>query len=114
VRAPPEPCARRRRLAAAAAAAALLQQLQLLLQLLRARCQPLPPPHPPAPICCSYYRGAVGALVVYDITSRLSFLNCAGWLQELREHADSRIVVMLVRPRAPMLPALAALPPFPH
>jgi hypothetical protein len=54
-----------------------------------------PASHPPPPR--SYYRGAVGALVVYDITSRQSFLNCERWLQELREHADSRIVVMLVR-----------------
>ena len=73
-----------------------------------ARALPATATAPPAPICCSYYRGAVGALVVYDITSRQSFLNCERWLQELREHADSRIVVMLVRPRAPMLPALAA------
>lgn len=51
---------------------------------------------------CSYYRGAVGALVVYDITSRQSFLNCERWLQELREHADSRIVVMLVGNKSDM------------
>jgi hypothetical protein len=48
-------------------------------------------------ITAAYYRGAVGALVVYDLTSRQSFLNCQRWLDELREHADSRIVVMLVR-----------------
>lgn len=44
----------------------------------------------------SYYRGAVGALLVYDISNHKSFDNCERWLAELREHADPRIVVMLV------------------
>jgi GTPase SAR1 family protein len=33
---------------------------------------------------------------VYDISNHASFENCERWLQELRDHADSRIVVMLV------------------
>jgi len=53
-------------------------------------------------ITAAYYRGAVGALVVYDLTSRQSFLNCQRWLDELREHADSRIVVMLVGNKSDM------------
>ncbi|KAG2214592.1 hypothetical protein INT46_008137 [Mucor plumbeus] len=44
----------------------------------------------------AYYRGAVGALVVYDITRRNSFQNVSHWLKELRDHADSNIVIMLV------------------
>ncbi|KAI8380803.1 GTP-binding protein [Blakeslea trispora] len=44
----------------------------------------------------AYYRGAVGALVVYDITRRNSFQNVAHWLKELRDHADQNIVIMLV------------------
>ncbi len=43
-----------------------------------------------------YYRGAVGALLVYDITKRSSFENVTRWLKELRDHADSKIVIMLV------------------
>jgi len=43
-----------------------------------------------------YYRGAVGALVVYDITRSASFRNVEKWLQELHEHADPDIVIMLV------------------
>ena len=47
--------------------------------------------------CChSYYRGAVGALLVYDITKHLTFENVKRWLKELRDHADSNIVIMLV------------------
>ena len=44
----------------------------------------------------SYYRGAVGALIVYDITRQSSFHNVEKWLNELHEHADENIVVMLV------------------
>jgi len=43
-----------------------------------------------------YYRGAVGALIVYDITKATSFANVEKWIKELNEHADSDIVIMLV------------------
>lgn len=43
-----------------------------------------------------YYRGAVGALLVYDITKPETFESCEQWLSELREHADYKIVVYLV------------------
>lgn len=44
----------------------------------------------------AYYRGALGALLVYDITKLSTFENVERWLAELREHADSNIVIMLV------------------
>ncbi|KAI9280192.1 GTP-binding protein [Umbelopsis sp. AD052] len=44
----------------------------------------------------AYYRGAVGALLVYDITRPTSFQNVSHWLKELRDHADEKIVIMLV------------------
>jgi small GTP-binding protein len=47
-------------------------------------------------ITSAYYRGAVGALVVYDISKHGTFENVEKWLKELREHADSNIVIMLV------------------
>ena len=43
-----------------------------------------------------YYRGAVGALLVYDIAKHLTYENVERWLKELRDHADSNIVIMLV------------------
>lgn len=46
-------------------------------------------------ITSAYYRGAVGALVVYDLTKRQTFENVQRWLRELRDHADSNIVIML-------------------
>ncbi|KAH9608245.1 hypothetical protein KSS87_006699 [Heliosperma pusillum] len=46
-------------------------------------------------ITSAYYRGAVGALLVYDITKKQTFDNVTRWLHELRDHADSNIVIML-------------------
>jgi small GTP-binding protein len=43
-----------------------------------------------------YYRGAVGALMVFDITKAASFRNVDKWLHELKEYADADIVIMLV------------------
>lgn len=53
------------------------------------------PPHTLI-IFISYYRGAVGALLVYDIAKYVTYENVMRWLKELRDHADSNIVVMLV------------------
>ncbi|KAK9665897.1 hypothetical protein RND81_14G144200 [Saponaria officinalis] len=47
-------------------------------------------------ITSAYYRGAVGALLVYDVTRKVTFENTARWLRELREHTDPNIVVMLI------------------
>ena len=47
-------------------------------------------------ITSAYYRGAVGALLVYDMTKHDSYEDAAKWLKELRDHADANIVIMLV------------------
>ncbi|OSX64873.1 hypothetical protein POSPLADRAFT_1038832 [Postia placenta MAD-698-R-SB12] len=47
-------------------------------------------------ITAAYYRGAVGALLVYDISKHATYVNVTRWLKELRDHADSNIVIMLV------------------
>merc|ERR1711931_612154 len=47
-------------------------------------------------ITSAYYRGAVGALLVYDIAKHLTYENVERWLRELRDHADDRIVVLVV------------------
>lgn len=46
-------------------------------------------------ITSAYYRGAVGALLVYDVTKKETFADVEKWLAELRDHADSKIVIML-------------------
>lgn len=44
----------------------------------------------------SYYRGAAGALLVYDITRRETFNHLARWLTEARQNSNSNMVVMLI------------------
>lgn len=43
-----------------------------------------------------YYRGAQAALIVYDITSKDSFLKAQNWVRELQRQASSNIVIALV------------------
>jgi Ras-related protein Rab-11A len=47
-------------------------------------------------VTTAYYRGALGAVLVYDVTRRRTFDHAARWVDELRAHADKSIVVMLV------------------
>ncbi|XP_019171648.1 PREDICTED: ras-related protein RABA2a [Ipomoea nil] len=51
-------------------------------------------------ITSAYYRGALGALLVYDVTKPTTFENVSRWLKELRDHADSNIVIMLIGNKA--------------
>ncbi|KAJ6171621.1 hypothetical protein N7470_000688 [Penicillium chermesinum] len=44
----------------------------------------------------SYFRGASGALLVFDISRRSTFTSCTQWLQDLRQIAEEGIVVILV------------------
>ncbi|KAF9592412.1 hypothetical protein IFM89_035492 [Coptis chinensis] len=47
-------------------------------------------------ITSSYYRGALGAMLVYDLTRRATFDNLKKWLEELRHFGDSDMVIVLV------------------
>ncbi|XP_044740484.1 ras-related protein Rab-4B [Chrysoperla carnea] len=44
----------------------------------------------------SYYRGAAGALLVYDITSRDSFNVVSTWLRDARLLASPGVVILLI------------------
>ncbi|GAP87937.1 putative GTP-binding protein rab2 [Rosellinia necatrix] len=44
----------------------------------------------------SYFRGASGALLVFDITRRTTFVHATDWLNDLRAIAEPDIVVILV------------------
>ena len=44
----------------------------------------------------AYYRNAVGALLVYDITKKSTFDNIEKWYNELKDYASNRIIVLLV------------------
>ncbi|CDK28119.1 unnamed protein product [Kuraishia capsulata CBS 1993] len=47
-------------------------------------------------ITAAYYRGAVGALVVYDISNSESYESVSRWLREMKDHADANIIIELV------------------
>ncbi|KAE8665969.1 Ras-related protein RABA4a [Hibiscus syriacus] len=47
-------------------------------------------------VTSAYYRGAVGAMLVYDVTKRQTFDHIPRWLEELRGHADKNIVIILI------------------
>ncbi|KAL0711216.1 hypothetical protein Bca4012_018194 [Brassica carinata] len=47
-------------------------------------------------VTSAYYRGAVGALVVYDITRSSTFENIGRWLDELNTHSDTTVAKMLI------------------
>jgi Ras-related protein Rab-2A len=44
----------------------------------------------------SYYRGAAGALLVYDITRRETFEHLTSWLEDARQHSSANMVIMLI------------------
>ncbi|KAJ8900554.1 hypothetical protein K2173_025331 [Erythroxylum novogranatense] len=54
-------------------------------------------------VTSAYYRGALGAMLVYDITKRPTFDHVAKWVEELRAHADNSIVIMLIGNKADLV-----------
>jgi len=48
----------------------------------------------------SYYRGAAGALLVYDITRRETFDHLASWLEDCKKYSNQNITVMLIGNKA--------------
>ncbi|XP_050738194.1 ras-related protein Rab-10-like [Eriocheir sinensis] len=47
-------------------------------------------------ITTSYYRGAMGIMLVYDITNAKSFDNIAKWLRNIDEHANEDVEKMIL------------------
>ena len=47
-------------------------------------------------IVSSYYRGAHGIVLVYDITNPESFTNCEMWLTEVQRYATDQVKIILV------------------
>ena len=47
-------------------------------------------------ITTSYYRGAMGIMLVYDITNSKSFDNIAKWLRNIQEHANEDVEKMIL------------------
>lgn len=47
-------------------------------------------------ITTSYYRGAMGIMLVYDITNEKSFENIVKWLRNIDEHANEDVERMIL------------------
>lgn len=55
-------------------------------------------------ITAAYYRGAVGAIVVYDITRKETLKNALQqWVKQLKENAEGSIVISLVGNKTDLL-----------
>ncbi|XP_026190102.1 ras-related protein Rab-2A [Cyclospora cayetanensis] len=48
----------------------------------------------------SYYRGAAGALLVYDISRRDTFIHLSRWLEEVRQNSNPHMTIILVGNKA--------------
>ena len=44
----------------------------------------------------NYYRGAVAAIVVYDVTNKNTLEKAEGWIESIRESADPSCFICLV------------------
>ena len=47
-------------------------------------------------LTASYYRGAQGIIIVYDVTDRDSFENVRNWIQEIEKYSKSNVCKVLV------------------
>jgi GTPase SAR1 family protein len=44
----------------------------------------------------NFFKGATGAIIVFDLTNEKSFENLKFWIRQLRLHADENIQKILV------------------
>lgn len=47
-------------------------------------------------VAAMFYRGAVGAIVVYDITDRESFLGAQTWIKQILQNSNNPVQICLV------------------
>ncbi len=47
-------------------------------------------------ITTAYYRGAMGILLVYDVSDEKSFENVRGWMRNIEMHASSNVNKILI------------------
>ena len=47
-------------------------------------------------ITATYYKGAHGIILVYDITDRTTFVEIENWLAEIQQHASPNVARLLV------------------
>jgi Ras-related protein Rab-8A len=54
-------------------------------------------------ITTSYFRGAQGIILVYDVTDRRSFESIRNWISQIQQHADMHVNKLLVGNKCDML-----------
>jgi len=54
-------------------------------------------------IATSYFRGAQGILLVYDVTDRRSFESIRNWVSQIQQHADVHVNKILIGNKCDML-----------
>ncbi|ESO08175.1 hypothetical protein HELRODRAFT_75117 [Helobdella robusta] len=54
-------------------------------------------------ITTAYYRGAMGIMLVYDITNEKSFANIKNWIRNIEEHATSDVEKMILANKCDMV-----------
>ncbi|RID73946.1 hypothetical protein BRARA_B01064 [Brassica rapa] len=61
-------------------------------------------------ITTAYYRGAMGILLVYDVTDETSFNNIRNWIRNIEQHASDNVNKILVGNKADMDESKRAVP----
>ncbi|CAH8313100.1 unnamed protein product [Eruca vesicaria subsp. sativa] len=61
-------------------------------------------------ITTAYYRGAMGILLVYDVTDESSFNNIRNWMKNIEQHASDNVNKILVGNKADMDESKRAIP----
>ncbi|KAG6417972.1 hypothetical protein SASPL_120169 [Salvia splendens] len=61
-------------------------------------------------ITTAYYRGAMGILLVYDVTDEASFNNIRNWIRNIEQHASDNVNKVLVGNKADMDESKRAVP----
>lgn len=44
----------------------------------------------------TYFRGSIGAFLIYDVTNKNSFLECKNWMEKFRKKTEANAIIMLV------------------
>mmetsp|Transcript_10729 Transcript_10729/g.18403 ORF Transcript_10729/g.18403 Transcript_10729/m.18403 type:complete len:216 (-) Transcript_10729:94-741(-) len=61
-------------------------------------------------ITTAYYRGAMGILLVYDVTDEASFINIRNWIRNIEQHASESVHRILIGNKCDMDESKRAVP----